>query len=53
MIGTSITFFIIGLIALAVGFGGVGSVAMNVGWVLLTIGVVMFIINSLGGRRNV
>lgn len=53
MIGTAITFFIIGLIALAIGFGGVGSIAMNIGWVLLAVGVVIFLINAITGRRAV
>ncbi|MDF1753486.1 MAG: DUF1328 domain-containing protein [Verrucomicrobiales bacterium] len=53
MIGTAITFFVIGLIAVALGFGGVGGLALNIGWVLLAIGVILFIINAISGRRVV
>ena len=34
MISWAITLFIIGLIAVALGFGGVGSMALNIGWIL-------------------
>ncbi|MCG8603344.1 MAG: DUF1328 domain-containing protein [Verrucomicrobiales bacterium] len=53
MISYAITFFIIGLIAVAIGFGGVGGVALNIGWILLAVGVVLFIINALTGRKVV
>lgn len=51
MISTAITFFIIGLIAVALGFGGVGGLALNIGWVLLAIGVVLFLVNAVSRRR--
>lgn len=51
MISTAITFFIIGLIAVALGFGGVGGLALNIGWVLLAIGVVLFLVSAVSRRR--
>jgi uncharacterized membrane protein YtjA (UPF0391 family) len=51
MISYAITFFIIGLIAVAVGFGGVGSMALNIGWLLLVVGVILAIIHLVSGRR--
>ncbi|MDF1656260.1 MAG: DUF1328 domain-containing protein [Verrucomicrobiales bacterium] len=51
MISWAITLLIIGLIAVALGFGGVGGLAMNIGWVLLAVGVVLFLISAISGRR--
>lgn len=53
MISAAITLFIIGLIAVALGFGGVGSLALNIGWVLLGVGVILAIIYAINGRRVV
>jgi len=53
MISWASTLFIIGLIALALGFGGVGSIALNIGWVLLGVGVILAIIHAISGRRGV
>ncbi len=53
MISSAITLFLIGLIAVALGFGGVGSLALNIGWVLLGIGVLLAIIHAVSGRRTV
>lgn len=53
MISTAILFLVIGLIAVALGFGGVGGLAINIGWVLLAVGVVLFLIHSIRGRRVV
>ena len=53
MISAAILFLVIGLIAVAVGFGGVGGLAVNIGWVLLAIGVVLFLINAFTGRKVV
>lgn len=53
MISWAITLFIIGLIAVALGFGGVGSMALNIGWILLVVGVILAIIHAISGRRVV
>ena len=50
MISWAITLFVIGLIAVALGFGGVGGLALNIGWVLLGIGVILAIIHAVSGR---
>ena len=52
MISWAIIFFIIGLVAVALGFGGVGGVALNIGWILLAVGVVLFLIHAISGRRT-
>lgn len=44
---------IVGLIAVALGFGGVGGLAMNIGWILLAVGLILLLINAISGRRVV
>ncbi|MGJ8696501.1 MAG: DUF1328 domain-containing protein [Verrucomicrobiaceae bacterium] len=51
MLRTAITFFVIALIAILLGAGGVGSLAMNIGYVLAVIGVILFVVNALTGKR--
>ena len=51
MLRTAVTFFIIALIAILLGAGGVGSAAMQIGYVLAIIGVVLFVINAVMGKR--
>lgn len=51
MISLAVTIFIFGLIAIALGFSGVGSLAMNVGWFLLMAGVIIAIIHAARGKR--
>jgi uncharacterized membrane protein YtjA (UPF0391 family) len=53
MISSAITLFLIGLIALALGFGGLGSLALNIGWVLLGVGLILAIVHAVTGRRVV
>jgi len=52
MITWAIILLLIGLVAVALGFGGVGSLAINIGWVLLAIGVILFIVHLISGRRK-
>jgi len=51
MINLAITLFIFGLLAFAIGFSGVGGLALNVGWVLLVAGVIIAIIHAIRSRR--
>ena len=53
MISRAITFCRIGIIAVVLGFGGVGGLAMNIGWILLAVGAVVFLIHAITGRRRV
>lgn len=50
MLRTAITFFVIALIAIALGATGVGSLAMNIGYVLAVIGVILFIVNAVSKK---
>ena len=51
MLRTAVIFFVIALIAIALGFGGLGGVAMNIGYLLAVIGVILFIVHAVSGRR--
>lgn len=51
MISLAVTIFIFGLIAIALGFSGVGSLALNVGWFLLMAGIIIAIIHAVRGKR--
>ncbi|MAS92966.1 MAG: DUF1328 domain-containing protein [Verrucomicrobiales bacterium] len=53
MITWAVLLLIVGLIAVALGFGGVGGLAMNIGWILLGVGLVLLLINAITGRRTV
>ena len=41
---------IIALIAIALGFGGLGGLAMNIGYFLAVIGVILFLVHTVSGR---
>lgn len=51
MFNWAIILLILGLIAVALGFGGVGGLALNIGWGLLAVGVILFLINAITGRK--
>lgn len=53
MIRWAIIFFIIALIAVALGIGGVAPLAAEIGWVLLAVAVILFIVNLITGRKTV
>lgn len=53
MISLAIVLLIAGLIAVALGFGGLGGLAMNIGWILLAVGIVLALIHAVRGRRIV
>ena len=53
MLYYALTFLILGLIAGALGVWGVAAVATEIAYVLFVIGVVLFIVHLLSGRRLV
>jgi len=56
MLNWALTFFVIALIAAALGFGGVAGMSANIGWLLAILGVVVLVVgvvgHSLGGRTT-
>lgn len=51
MLSWAITFFVIALVAAAVGFGGVAGLAATIGKVCAFVFLVLFILSLLSGRR--
>jgi len=53
MIRWAIIFFIVALVAVALGLGGIAPLAAEIGYVLLVVGVILFIVHLIAGRRVV
>jgi uncharacterized membrane protein YtjA (UPF0391 family) len=51
MLYWALVFFVIGLIATALGMFGVAAMAGQVAWILFLIGVVLLVIHLVSGRR--
>ncbi|MCW5890836.1 MAG: DUF1328 domain-containing protein [bacterium] len=56
MLSWAITFFIIALVAAALGFGGVAGMSADIGWLLAVLGIVVLAIGifgrAIGGRST-
>ena len=51
MLRWAIIFFVVALIAAALGFGGLGGMAFQIAMILAVIGVILFIIGAVSGKR--
>ncbi len=51
MIGWAVTFIVLALIAAVLGFTGIAEVAMNLAIILFVIGIILFVLFALTGRR--
>ncbi len=52
MLSWAITFFVVALVAAALGFGGVAGMSANIGWLLAVLGVVLLIVGVFFGGRG-
>ncbi|MDF1656237.1 MAG: DUF1328 domain-containing protein [Verrucomicrobiales bacterium] len=50
MLRLAIILLVVGLIAAALGLGGLGGLIMNVGWVILVVAVILFIVHFIGRK---
>jgi uncharacterized membrane protein YtjA (UPF0391 family) len=50
MLSWAITFLIIALIALALGFGGVAGLSMDIAWILFVVFIVLFLVSLVAPR---
>jgi uncharacterized membrane protein YtjA (UPF0391 family) len=50
MLSWALTFFIIALVAAALGMGGVAGLSANIGWLFAVIGVVILVVAMVTGR---
>ena len=53
MLHYALMFLIVGLIAGALGLGGVAAIAGQIAWVLFLIGIVLLVVHMARGRRVV
>lgn len=51
MFSWAIAFLIIGLIAALFGFSGLAGTAVNIAWILAVLGIILFVILMIVGRR--
>lgn len=51
MLGWSVTFFIIAIIAGLLGFTGIAGTAVNIAWILFVVGLIFALIFFVIGRR--
>ena len=52
MLSLAIIFFVIALIAILLGFGGVGALASNIGYFLAIAALILFVINFVTTRTT-
>jgi uncharacterized membrane protein YtjA (UPF0391 family) len=50
MLSWALTFLVIALIALALGFGGVAGLSMDIAWILFVVFMVLFLISLVVPR---
>ncbi|MEX2317046.1 MAG: DUF1328 domain-containing protein [Pirellulales bacterium] len=50
MLSWALTFLIIALIALALGFGGVAGLSMDIAWILFVVFIVLFLVSLIAPR---
>jgi uncharacterized membrane protein YtjA (UPF0391 family) len=46
-----LTFFVIALVAAALGLGGVAGLSADIGWLFAVIGVILLVVAMVTGRR--
>ena len=53
MLNWALMFFVVAIIAAALGVGGVAGMSAHIGWLLAVIGVIVLVVSLLtGGRRR-
>jgi uncharacterized membrane protein YtjA (UPF0391 family) len=52
MLNLALMFFVVALIAAALGVGGVAGLSAQIGWIFAVIGVVLLVLSMLTGSRR-
>jgi uncharacterized membrane protein YtjA (UPF0391 family) len=52
MLYLALVFLVVGVIAGALGLGGISAVATQIAWILFVIGLVLLVIHLVTGRRG-
>jgi uncharacterized membrane protein YtjA (UPF0391 family) len=51
MLTWALTFFVVALVAAALGMGGVAGLSADIGWLFAVIGVILLVVAMVTGRR--
>jgi uncharacterized membrane protein YtjA (UPF0391 family) len=52
MLGWSILFLILALVAGALGFGGVAAISTDIAWILFVVFLILFVVSLVFGKRR-
>lgn len=52
MLNWALMFFVVAIIAAALGVGGVAGASAHIGWILAVVGTVVLVVSALSGRRR-
>jgi uncharacterized membrane protein YtjA (UPF0391 family) len=52
MLNWALMFFVVAIIAAALGVGGVAGMSAHIGWLLAVIGLLVLVVSMLTGRRR-
>lgn len=52
MIGWALSFLILALITAFLGFTGIAEMSMEIAWILLVVGLIVFVVSFIFGRRR-
>lgn len=53
MLNYAVTFFIIALVASALGFGGVAGLSAQIGWFFAAVAIVLLLVALVSGRSRI
>jgi uncharacterized membrane protein YtjA (UPF0391 family) len=48
----AVVFLIVGLVAAVLGFSGIAGTAVNIAWILFVVGLILFVVFLVLGRRQ-
>ena len=52
MLNWALMFFVVAIIAAALGLGGVAGMSAHIGWLFAVIGAIVLVVSMLSGRRR-
>lgn len=52
MLRWALIFFVVAIVSMLLGLGGVADAAMTVAWVLFVIAIILLIVGLVAGRRS-
>jgi uncharacterized membrane protein YtjA (UPF0391 family) len=52
MLNWALMFFVVAIIAAALGVGGVAGMSAHIGWLLAVVGLIVLVVSMMTGRRR-